>query len=145
MRAIRLAAEAKASPESITGIAGSDIDPEALTLAKKHLQQAGIGGRVTLREADVAGLSVPGEGGTFLCNPPYGERLKKGEDLSPLYRSLRDLTLRHPGWHLCLLTGDPGFERGFGRRADKRRRLYNGRLECTLLTFFPSSGRRMKG
>ena len=37
---------------------------------------------------------------------------------------------RHPGWKLAAITADPAFERSFGRRADKKRRLYNGRLEC---------------
>ena len=29
-----------------------------------------------------------------------------------------------------VLIENTGFERAFGRRADKKRRLYNGRLEC---------------
>ena len=42
---------------------------------------------------------------------------------------------RHPGWSLCAITSDPTFEWSFGRRADKKRRLYNGRLECEFMTF----------
>ena len=45
------------------------------------------------------------------------------------------LLRRHPGWTLCAITSHPGFERCFGRRADKKRRLYNGRLECEFMTF----------
>ena len=74
--------------------------------------------------------------GTFLTNPPYGERLSDRRACEALYRELGLLLRRHPGFHLACITSHPGFERSFGRRADKRRRLYNGRLECEFMTFF---------
>lgn len=118
-------------------LTGGDRDEEALELARRHLQQAGLSGRVGLALEEVRQVNRPQGRGVFLCNPPYGQRLSTGEDLTPLYKDLRALALRHPGWALCLITADKGFERAYGRRADKRRRLYNGRLECELLTFLP--------
>jgi putative N6-adenine-specific DNA methylase len=67
----------------------------------------------------------------MICNPPYGERLENQTSCRQLYRDLGILKARHPGWSLCAITSDPAFERFFGKRADKKRRLYNGRLECT--------------
>jgi putative N6-adenine-specific DNA methylase len=52
-----------------------------------------------------------------------------------LYSHLHALLKRHPGWSLCAITSDPNFERAFGQKADKRRKLYNGRLECQFLTY----------
>lgn len=74
--------------------------------------------------------------GTFLLNPPYGERLSDRKACEALYRDLGLLSRRYPGFHLACITSHPGFERCYGRRADKKRRFYNGRLECEFMTFF---------
>ena len=71
----------------------------------------------------------------FLCNPPYGERLSDRKACEELYREMGMLLRRHPGFTLSAITSHPGFERCFGRRADKKRRFYNGRLECEFMTF----------
>ena len=88
-------------------------------------------------------LKLEGEPGVFLCNPPYGERLEDRRTCEGIYRELGRMMRRHPGWSLCAITSDPTFERSFGRRADKKRRLYNGRLECEFMTFLdPKSAKR---
>ena len=43
---------------------------------------------------------------------------------------------RKPGWSYCVITPDDDFEKCFGRRADKRRKLYNGMLQCQLYMYF---------
>ena len=135
MAALRQAAREAYRPEAVTGIAGSDIDPEALALAERHIRQADLAGRITLSRCDVADLRAEGERGVFLTNPPYGERLSDKAGCEALYRALGKLVGRHPGWSLGALAGNPSFERCYGRRADKKRRLYNGRLECEWMTF----------
>lgn len=136
MRRLREEAKARFDPARVEGIAGSDIDPQALELARRHIAQAGLAGRIQLREADVRDVRLEAGRGTFLTNPPYGERLSDRRACEALYRELGLLLRRHPGFHLACITSHPGFERSFGRRADKRRRLYNGRLECEFMTFF---------
>lgn len=121
--------------DRIRDISGSDIDREALSLASRHIKQAGLEGRIILEQTDLRSLSVPKEHGVFLCNPPYGERLSDQKSCHDLYRELRLLRDRHPGWSLCAISSDPAFERAYGKRADKRRRLYNGRLECTFYSY----------
>lgn len=74
---------------------------------------------------------------------PAEERLEDRKTCEGIYRELGRMMRRHPGWSLCAITSDPTFERSFGRRADKKRRLYNGRLECEFMTFLdPKSARR---
>ncbi|MEE0299166.1 MAG: hypothetical protein UD963_07740, partial [Christensenellales bacterium] len=70
-----------------------------------------------------------------LCNPPYGERLSDRKACETLYHDMGQMLRRHPGWSLSAITSHPGFERCFGRRADRKRRFYNGRLECEFMTF----------
>ena len=133
--AIREEAAAQFDPSLVQGISGADIDPEAIELAKRHLRQAGLEGRIHFEVADARECQISGERGAFLCNPPYGERLSDRRECEELYRQMGLLLRRHPGWTLSAITSHPGFERSFGRRADKKRRFYNGRLECEFMTF----------
>ncbi len=132
------AAAEELAEDRVTGlIAGSDISAEALELAERHVRQAKLTGRIALSRQGLEQLQLEGGEGVFLCNPPYGERLGDRKSCERLYRELGLLQRRHPGWALAAISSDPMFERMFGRRADKKRRLYNGRLECEFLVFMP--------
>ncbi len=139
---IRRRVLSEACPDRISGIAGSDIDPAALELARRHTVQAGIQGKIALKALPLQEVALQETNGVFLCNPPYGERLSDRNGARALYRDLGLLQKRHPTWSLCAISSDPGFEKAFGRTAEKRRRLYNGRLECQFLIFPPLSSRK---
>lgn len=126
-------------PERIQNIFGSDIDPEAIRLAKKHIVQAGIGGLIKVSVSDMKDVSPEQPNGVFLCNPPYGERLSDRKSCEALYRSMSHLLRQNSGWSLCVITSHPQFERCIGMRASKKRRFYNGRLECEYMIFEPKS------
>ncbi len=133
--ALRMQAMQDFEPERIHGISGSDIDSAPLELASRHVRQAGLEGRIELNCQSLETLQLPDQEGVFLCNPPYGERLSDRKSCEKLYHAMGLLLRRHPGWSLCAISSDPMFERAFGRRADKKRRLYNGRLECEFLIY----------
>lgn len=116
-------------------IAGSDISPEAIELAKCHLRQAGLAGRIELQVKDLRDVTLAGEPGVFIANPPYGERLDSARAAHAIARQLGLLQRRNPGWTLCAFSADMGFEREYGRRATRRRRYYNGRIECEYRIF----------
>ena len=111
-------------------VAGSDIDPEAVELAKRHIRQAGLAGRIEVQVRDLRDVTLTGDPGTFVANPPYGERLDNRRAAHAIARQLGELQRRNPGWSLCAFSADMGFEREYGRKADRRRRYYNGRIEC---------------
>ncbi len=127
---IRKEAEAVYDPGKIENISGSDIDPQALALCKKHIVQAEMGGRIEVLEKDLRELQLTAQSGFFIANPPYGERLGDRKSSEALYAQFRLLLNRHPGFSMGVISSHPGFERHFGRRAEKKYRLYNGRLEC---------------
>ncbi len=128
---LRASLKAMESRECISGISGSDLDPEALELAKRHIAQAGLGSNaIHLEHLPLQELNLETENGVFICNPPYGERLSDQASCRKLYHDLFLLKKRHPSWKLCAISSDPAFERNFGKKADRKRRLYNGRLEC---------------
>jgi putative N6-adenine-specific DNA methylase len=133
----KLREEAKAvfDPGKIGGITGSDMDPGALDLCRRHIAQAGMEGRIQVFEKDLRQLTLKEKDGVFLANPPYGERLGDRKSAESLYGQMHSLLNRHEGWRMGVLSSHPGFERHFGRRAQKKRRLYNGRLECEFLIY----------
>lgn len=140
MKALRAQARDAVSLENIQSVQGSDIDLQALSLAERHLAQAGLSDRIPFACRDVRDIRLPEEfasrKGVILTNPPYGQRLSDRSGCESVARALRRLQ-DGSGWTVCVFTAFTGFERAFGRRADKRRRLYNGRLECELMTFYP--------
>ena len=129
--------EAKAAytPEALPRITGSDIDPEAIDLCRRHIHQAGLDEYIQVEVADLNTLQLAEDQIQFLANPPYGERLNDQKQCLALYKGMRGLMDRHPRSHLAVLCGNPSFERAFGRRAIKKRRFYNGRLECDYMLF----------
>ncbi len=134
-RAARQAAEAQFDLSLVEGITGSDVDEQALALCKKHLQQAGLGGKVRVHQQDLRDLPAFQPETCVIANPPYGERLGDRKGTETLYRQMRWLETRAGARQVCVLTANPAFERLYGRRAARKRRLYNGRLECEYLVF----------
>ncbi|MDY5730721.1 MAG: class I SAM-dependent RNA methyltransferase [Eubacteriales bacterium] len=116
-------------------ISGSDIDNEVLQLAKKHLQQAKLQGKVKVWNSDLSNLQLDEKFGCFIVNPPYGERLSEQKQCRKLYVELGKLLQRHPTWSMAVITSDTNFEYYFGKKANKKRRLYNARLECNVYMY----------
>lgn len=114
-------------------VAGSDISDEAVGIAKKNASQAHL--NICLQAADADDLVLDEQKGVMIVNPPYGERI--GDEASALRAAslLGKIWRENPGWTVCAISSVPGFEKAFGRKCDKRRRLYNGRIECEFMTF----------
>ena len=124
---------------------GTDIDAEVLSLARYHARQAGVAEQISWQQAPLAELHTQQKYGCIICNPPYGERLEDVESAELLYREMGQVFRPLDTWSFYVLTAHHGFEKLFGRRADKKRKLYNGRIECNFYQFFgphpPSSSR----
>lgn len=142
-RAVREEAEARfeAGRNRPFRIAGSDIDPSAIDLCRRHLRAAQLSQSIEVRVMDLSDVRRADEGGAFICNPPYGERMGDQKIAAQVEQGLEALRRRHPTWSLCAISADMSYERHAGRRADKKRRYYNGRLECDFLTFGPVAGK----
>ena len=136
LKQIREQVKSEFEIDRIQNIAGSDIDDNALVLARRHIHQAGLDGHIQVHRQDLASLTMDLTNGVFLCNPPYGERMGDQKSCRRLYAAMGKLFRRNPTWSMTVIATDPAFEEFFGMKADKRRRVYNGRLECQILTFF---------
>ncbi|MBO5870995.1 MAG: class I SAM-dependent RNA methyltransferase [Clostridia bacterium] len=125
--------------EPITKIFASDIDEEAIKLAKENARKAGVLHCIDFSVSDARDFKspIPDARGTIVTNPPYGERLGDLEEARALYKSLgKCFEANIPSWQMYIITSDEMFERHFGRRSDKKRVLYNGMIKCNLYQFF---------
>ena len=117
-------------------IRGGDIDPKAVRIARENAVKAGVEDIVRFDEADVKKFRCQGEYGQIVTNPPYGERLLEKEGAEALYRVFGEVYHRvPPKWRVLVITSHPEFERFFGRKAEKKRKLYNGMIKCDLYQF----------
>lgn len=116
-------------------IIGTDVNAEVLELAAHHLRAAGLSKSVTLRRQPLKDLQTDLKYGYLITNPPYGERLGEREEVEDLYRQMGRVCKALPEWSVFVITAHKGFERFYGKGADKKRKLYNGRIECDLYQY----------
>ncbi|MBD5155805.1 MAG: class I SAM-dependent RNA methyltransferase [Oscillibacter sp.] len=115
---------------------GGDIDPKAVRIAKENAVKAGVEDLVHFDVADIKKFRCQGEYGQIVTNPPYGERLLEKEEAEALYRAFGEVYHSvPPKWRVLVITSHPEFERFFGRKAEKKRKLYNGMIKCELYQF----------
>ena len=111
-------------------ILGSDNDPKCISLAMANARKAGIAGLIEFRDGDATKMSLPTDSGILICNPPYGQRMMEQRSAQGLYAALGRHLKFADGWKKYIITSEPEFEHYFGRRADKKRKLYNGMIKC---------------
>lgn len=114
----------------------SDIDPLAVELTKANCTRAGVSGMVKAFSRNALEIRTGGRRGTVVCNPPYGERLMTVSQVEELYRAMGKHFATLDAWQIYVLTSHEEFERLYGRRADKVRKLYNGMIRCNYYQFF---------
>lgn len=111
-------------------IEASDIDRRAVQAARENAIEAGVDDCISFRIDDVANYKAGETSGIIIVNPPYGERIGEQEQIEAIYKALARICKEDPTWSLFLITTDKEFEKkAMGRPADRRRKLYNGRLE----------------
>lgn len=115
---------------------GGDIDPDAVRLTMANAEKAGVGDCVSASVQDLKRFRPEGDSGVVLCNPPYGERLLDIRAAEDLYRRMGQVFIPQKGWSYAIISPHEEFETLFGRKADKRRKLYNGMLKCQLYMYF---------
>ena len=128
-------ARGEARPDAAFEGVGYDIDPAAVALASANARLAGVGDRCRFAVADIKDFT-PAANATVLTNPPYGERLGDAAEAAALARTLGQVWQRHPGQGLYAITADAEFEQHFGKKAARRRKIYNGMIPCQLYMYY---------
>ena len=123
-------------------ILGSDNDPKCINLSMANARKAGVADCIEFRDGDATKMSLPGDSGIIVCNPPYGQRMMEQHSAQRLYGALGRHLKFADGWKKYIITSEPEFEHYFGRRADKKRKLYNGMIKCDYYMFTENKRKR---
>ena len=116
----------------------SDIDPACVALTRDNIHRAGMGKYIKAFERDALEIKTGGRRGTIVCNPPYGERMLTERECEELYRKMGKHFATLDRWQIYIISSREDFERLYGRRADKVRKLYNGMIRCNFYQYFKS-------
>ena len=115
----------------------SDIDPETIKTAIENAEKAGVENDILFETKNFLEVENMAEKGCLVTNPPYGERLLNDEKVERLYRLLGDVCrTRFPKWSYYIITSYPEFEKYFDKKATKKRKLYNGGIECHYYQYY---------
>ena len=122
-------------------ILGSDNDPACVSLAFANARKAGVSDCVTFQDGDATRMNLPCDSGILVCNPPYGQRMMEQHSAQKLYSALGRHLKYANEWKKYIITSEPEFEHYFGKRADKKRKFYNGKIKCDYYMFTDNSRR----
>ncbi len=132
---LREEAQSKRRDTPLT-ILASDIDPATIEIATENARIAGLSDVIKPQVADATKFTSDIRYGSIICNPPYGERLSDAKECQKLYRDMGKAFSKLPDWSYYILASDENFENTFGRKADKRRKIYNGMIKCNIFQYY---------
>lgn len=115
---------------------GFDNDPECIELVLQNSKKAGVDARIHVLERDAVDFKLPADDCIIMCNPPYGERLldvKKARELYKIMGRKFPSDAKNPAY---IISPDEEFEECYGKKADKKRKLYNGMMKCNLFSYY---------
>lgn len=114
----------------------SDIDPKAVKLAIRHAERAGVKDKIKFSVSDVKNVRCNLSAGTIVTNPPYGERVYDKKEAEICYKSLGNIYRELDDWSAFIITSANNFEKQFGKKADRERKLYNSNRECRYYYYY---------
>lgn len=117
-------------------IYASDLDPECVDLSRANAENAGVGKFINVSRSDARKIFIDKPDGTIICNPPYGERMGEIKECERLYREIGKSFNKMDNWAKYILVPNENFEKLFGMKANKKRKLYNGMLKCNVYQYF---------
>jgi len=116
-------------------IIASDISHKAIEIAKNNSELLGLDEDISFFQKDIRELDLADNYGVIVTNPPYGERIGK-EDVDELNRELGNLSKSLKTWSIYVITANEKFEKNFGKKADRNRKLYNGRIKSYFYQYY---------
>lgn len=125
-------------------ILGTDIDHKMIELSKINAKQARILDAVTFKQMQVKDFHPKQDGGYIVCNPPFGERIGEREQVEQLYKDMGKTFRKNPSWSVYVLTSNERFEKLYGKKATKKRKLYNGNIKTYYYQFFGKPVKKME-
>jgi putative N6-adenine-specific DNA methylase len=117
-------------------IIASDIDGSVVKTAMENAKKAGVENYIAFQKMPMQNFSSKKRYGFIITNPPYGERLGEIKEVEKLYKDMGEVFEKLTDWSYFVITAHPDFQKCFDKKADKNRKLYNGRLKCYYYEYF---------
>lgn len=117
-------------------ILASDISPQAIELAKNNALEAGVDDCITFETKPVSQLNLKDNYGVMICNPPYGARIGEEKEVKEIYQTMGKIFKPYKTWSVYVITSDEEFEKLYGQRADRKRKLFNGNIKVDYYQFY---------
>lgn len=133
--------EDKANYDQKLDIIGSDIDHNLIKIASDNATEAGLGDLISWKQMQVKDLFIRKNNGYIIGNPPYGQRLGDKDEVAKIYKDLGNIMNQHPSWSVYILTAFENFEKQYGQKATKKRKLFNGFIQANYYQYF---GKKIK-
>lgn len=111
-------------------ILGYDIDGRLLRTARDNARKAKVDQYINFQQMDYNDFMTKKSYGFVITNPPYGERIGEEKEIQELYRKLGTDYRKLNNWEFFVLTSHDKFQACFGKKSDKNRKLYNGKIQC---------------
>ena len=134
-------AEQLANYDQKLEITGSDIDHRMIGIAKSNALEAGLSDLINWKQMQLNDLVLKQKNGYIISNPPYGERIKDRDYVEHLYKQLGERLRPHEDWSIYIITSYKDFEKLYGKKATKKRKLFNGFIETDYYQYF---GKKIK-
>ena len=133
---VRAEAEEQADYDQPLNILGTDIDHRMIQIAEENVIEAGFAGIIRLQQRQVTDFTTTEENGVVIGNPPYGERIGEVEVIEEMIGDMGQMFSKYPTWSVYMLSSMEGFEKLYGQKATKKRKLYNGFIRTDLFQFW---------
>ncbi|MFC7060411.1 THUMP domain-containing class I SAM-dependent RNA methyltransferase [Halobacillus seohaensis] len=129
-------AEDHANYDQPLDITGSDISHQMIEIAQNNAMEAGLGDLIQWKQMQVKDFQPRKDNGYIVSNPPYGERMGDKEEVEEMYRDLGVIMRDDPSWSVYILTSNENFESLYGKKATKKRKLFNGFIKTDYYQYF---------
>jgi len=117
-------------------IYASDIDAQAIEIAKANAKKAGVYDCINFSVQNFEDININQKYGVLICNPPYGERMGDTKQTQNIAKQLGKMFFNQPTWSVYVITSDEDFEKFYGKKADNKRKLFNGRIKTDYYQYY---------
>lgn len=117
-------------------IVGTDIDHRMIEISKNNAMEAGLSDLIEWKQMQATDFHTKEVNGYIVSNPPYGERIGEKKATEQMYQSLGNVLNNYPSWSVYIITANENFEKLFGRKASKKRKLFNGFIRTDYYQYF---------
>ncbi|MGE7666017.1 THUMP domain-containing class I SAM-dependent RNA methyltransferase [Ureibacillus composti] len=139
---IRDEADSLAKYDQPIEISGSDIDHKMVKIAQENALEAGFGDLITFKQMQATDFTTRLSDGVIISNPPYGERIGEKEAIEKVIRQLGQVMKDYPTWSVYMLSSMENFEEVYGKKATKKRKLFNGFIRTDYYQFWGQKSKR---